>query len=57
MPAPSLKTSRTRCPGAFGATIVTSTLVGGTIQLNLIAKPCANISIFPADSCGSISAR
>jgi len=55
VPAPSLNTSRTRCPGAFGATIVTSTSFGGTIQLNRIAKPCANISILPAVSCCSIS--
>ena len=56
VPPPSVNTSRTRWPGAFGATIVTSTSVGGTIQLKRTAKPCANISILPAVRCCLMSA-
>jgi hypothetical protein len=39
----------------LGATIVTSTSFGGTMQLKRMLKPCANISILPAVRPGLMS--
>ena len=39
VPAPSWNTSRTRWPGDFGATIVTSTSAGGTMVPKRMLKP------------------
>ena len=56
-PVPSTNISRIRCPGAFGAIIVTSTSEGGTIWLKWMLKPWANISILPARRPGSMLSR
>ena len=55
MPWPSLKTSRTRWPGAFGAIIETSTPAGGVIVPKRMLKPWANISVLPGLRPGAIS--
>ena len=54
MPSPSWKSSRTRCPGAFGAIIDTSVSAGGTICPKRMLKPCANMTVLPAFMCGAI---
>ena len=50
-----MNTSRTRCPGPFGATIDTSISVGGTIAPNRMLKPCPNMIVLPFFMCGAIS--
>ena len=54
MPWPSLKTSRTRWPGAFGAIMETSTSAGGVIVPKRMLKPWANISVLPGFRPGAI---
>ena len=55
VPAPSTYSSRTRWPGAFGATIVTSTSGRTVIVPKRMLKPCANISILPGARFGSMA--
>src|SRR5438067_1857174 len=57
VPAPSTKSSRTRWPGDFGATIATSTSGRTVIVLNRMLKPCANITMLPGARFGSMSSR
>ena len=46
-PPPSVKTSRTRWPGALGATSETSTSSGGVMVRKRMLKPWANMSVLP----------
>ena len=57
MPWPSLKTSRTRWPGALGAIIDTSTPAGGSMVPKRMLKPWANISVLPGLRFGSMASR
>ena len=57
MPWPSLKTSRTRWPGALGAIIETSTPAGAVIVPKRMLKPWANIRVLPGFSPGAMSSR
>ena len=41
MPAPTSKSSRTRWPGAFGATMITSWSAGGAMRPKWMLSPCA----------------
>src|SRR5271169_2370912 len=56
VPPPSVKTSRTRWPGAFGAIMETSTSFGGLMVPKRMLKPCANISVLPLRRCGDLFA-
>ena len=47
-PPPSVKTSRTRWPGALGAAMPTSMPAAGTMVLKWMLKPWANMSSLPA---------
>ncbi len=49
-PAPLVNSCRTRCPGAFGATMKMFTSFGGTIFLKWIEKPWATAKCLPARS-------
>ena len=53
--APSVKSSRTRWPGALGAIMVTSISAGGLIWPKWMLKPWANMSVLPAVMWGAMS--
>ncbi len=54
-PRPSWYCRRTRWPGPFGATMMTSTFFGGLTVLKWMAKPWEKSSVLPLVRCGSMS--
>jgi hypothetical protein len=54
-PRPSWYWRRTRCPGPFGATMITSMFFGGTTVLKWMAKPCEKSSVLPLVRFGLMS--
>ena len=54
-PLPSTYWRRTMWPGPFGATMMTSTSVGGTTVLKWMANPWLKSSVLPLVRCGATS--